>query len=100
MKLRGAAGLLLVLGLLAGCGGGGPKRHRVSGTVTFGGQPIPYGEVVFTPDAAKKNSGPQGKAPIKDGKFDTSFSDGMGAGSGPTVARVNGLTGPGGRTLC
>lgn len=86
---------------LTGCGKSGePARYRVSGIVTLDGEPIPFGEVLFTPDASKKNSGPQGKAPIKDGKFDTSFDGGLGSGGGATVARVQGMTGPGGKTLC
>jgi hypothetical protein len=92
---------LLGLGLLAGCGGeSGPKRNRVSGSATFDGKPIPYGEVLFTPDDAKKNSGAQGIAPIRDGKFDTSASGGKGYGGGPAVVRVTGLTGEGGKFLC
>ena len=91
---------MLAAGLLAGCGDSGSKRVRLSGTVNFDGKPIPYGDVVFTPDGAKQNSGPQGIAPIRDGKFDTDADDGKGFAGGPTVVRVNGMTGPGGKTLC
>jgi hypothetical protein len=69
-----------------------------AGAVTLDGQPIPYGEVVFTPDASKKNAGPQGIAPIGDGRYDT--AGGMGIAGCPTIIRVNGMTGPGGKTLC
>jgi hypothetical protein len=51
----------------AGCGGGAsdaPERYPVSGTVTFDGQPVPEGEIVFIPtsetgrpDAAKIENG-------------------------------------------
>lgn len=91
---------LLACAAVAGCGDDGPKRYRVSGDVTIDGQPVPFGEVIFTPDAAKMHSGPQGIAPIKDGKYDTALPGGMGAGGGPTVVRVNGMSGPGGKTLC
>lgn len=90
----------LALAALAGCGDSGPRTYRVSGSVTLDGQPIPYGEVLFTPDATKKNSGPQGIAEIHDGKYDTGASGGKGVAGGPTVIRVNGMSGPGGKTLC
>lgn len=94
------AGLLTGLAALAGCGKGDePARYRVSGPVTLDGVPIPHGEIVFTPDGTKNNSGAQGKAPIKDGKFDTAFDGGMGVGGGATVARVYGMSAPG-KILC
>ena len=85
---------------LAGCAEDGPKRFRVSGEARFDGKPIPYGDVLFTPDGTKQNSGPQGIATIRDGKYDTSGSQGKGVAGGPTVVRVTGLTGPGGKLLC
>lgn len=91
---------MLAAGLLAGCGDSGPNRLRLSGTATFDGKPIPYGDVVFTPDGAKKNSGPQGIAQIRDGKFDTAGAGGKGFAGGPTVVHVTGLTGEGGKLLC
>ena len=78
----------------------GPTRYRVSGEARFDGKPIPYGDVLFTPDDSAKNSGPQGIANIRDGKFDTSWSGGMGIAGGPTVVHVTGLTGEGGKLLC
>jgi hypothetical protein len=87
-------------GVIAGCSGDGPARFRVSGAASFNGQPIPYGEVLFTPDGAKGNSGPQGIAQIRNGKYDTAGADGKGVAGGPTVIRVTGLTGPGGKLLC
>ncbi len=101
MRWQVAAVGLVALGVLLGCGeGSGPKRYRVSGKVTFDGKPIPYGDVLFTPDDAKKNTGPQGIATIRDGKFDTSAAAGKGYGGGPAVVRVTGLTGEGGKLLC
>lgn len=90
---------LLAFGL-AGCGDSTSKRFRFSGAVTLDGNPIPHGEVIITPDAAKKNFGPQGIAPIQAGRFDTANGTGMGIGGGPVIVRVNGMTGPGGKTLC
>lgn len=91
---------LLVLGALSGCGEGEQKRFRVSGKVTFDGKSIPYGDVLITPDGAKKNSGPQGIANIREGKFDTSASGGKGYGGGPAVIRVTGFDREGGKLLC
>jgi hypothetical protein len=85
---------------LVGCADDGPKRYRVSGEAKFDGQPIPYGDVLFTPDGAKGNSGPQGIAQIRDGRFDTAGPDGKGVAGGATVIKVTGLSGPGGKLLC
>lgn len=95
----GAAGLL-ALAFVIGCQESGPERNHVSGSVTFQGKPIPYGEVLITPDGQKRNTGAQGIAPIRDGKYDTSASGGKGYGGGPAVVRVTGLTGDGGKLLC
>jgi hypothetical protein len=92
--------LSVVVLIALGCADSGPKRYRISGEVKVDGTPIPFGEVIFTPDAKQKNSGPQGKAPIKDGHFDTDSAGGFGIGGGPTIVRVNGMSGPGGKTLC
>jgi hypothetical protein len=92
--------VLLTAGALLGCGKDGPKSYRVSGTVKLDGQPIPYGEVLFTPDAKEHNSGPQGIAEIHDGQFDTNLVGGKGMAGGPMIIRVNGMSGPGGKTLC
>lgn len=101
MNRRLACLMLVGMSSIWGCGGGdGPARFRLSGTVSVDGQPVPFGEVIISPDGSKKNSGPQGRAPIKDGKFDTAAAGGMGVGGGPSVIRVNGLSGPGGKTLC
>ena len=95
----GAAALLATVAAL-GCGDSGPKSYRVSGSVKLGGEPIPYGEVLFTPDAEQKNAGPQGIAEIHDGKYDTRSAGGKGMAGGRTVIRVNGMSGPRGKTLC
>jgi hypothetical protein len=95
-----AAGLVSVL-LAGGCSkDSGPKAYRVSGEAKFDGKPIPYGEVLFTPDGGFGNSGPQGIATIRDGKFDTASEGGKGVAGGPTVVRVTGLDKQGGKLLC
>jgi hypothetical protein len=95
-------GLFLGLGcvLFLGCSDGGPRSYRLSGTVKLAGVPIPFGEVIITPDAVAKNSGPQGKATIQNGQFDTSSAGGMGVSGGAVVIRVNGMSGPNGQTIC
>ncbi|MFO0938809.1 MAG: hypothetical protein U0798_20080 [Gemmataceae bacterium] len=90
--------LVFLVGSFMGCGDSGSNRLRFSGTVKVDGKPVPYGEVLITPDSTKKNSGPQGKASIKDGVFDTKGV--MGVGSGPMIVRVNGMSGPNGKTIC
>ncbi|MFO0811112.1 MAG: hypothetical protein U0746_20985 [Gemmataceae bacterium] len=101
MKCWTGAALVVAIGVLGGCSGTGePQRYHYTGAVTLDGQPIPYGEVLFTPDVAAKNSGPQGIAPIRDGKYDTRAVGGKGLAGGPTIARVQGMSGPKGKTLC
>lgn len=101
MRWRAAALALLTACTVLGCGGGNePKRGRVSGKVTFDGQPIVYGDVVITPDGAKKNGGAQGFANIRDGVYDTSAAGGKGYGGGPAIVRVTGFDKPGGKLLC
>src|SRR5688500_10675673 len=90
---------VLAAGVLSGCSRGEP-RYDVSGAATIEGDPIPFGEVILTPDASQGNAGPQGIAPIQDGKYDTRLPGGKGTAGGPTILRVNGMTAPGGRTLC
>jgi hypothetical protein len=84
-----------------GCGGGdSQERHRVSGRITFAGQPVNFGEVLFTPDASKGNSGAQGIANIANGRYDTQGSRAPGAASGPVVVRVTALADANGKLLC
>ena len=91
---------MLGLALVIGCSEIEPDRLRVSGTVTFRGEPIPNGDILFTPDDAQRNSGPQGFATIRNGRFDTSSADGKGYGGGPAVIRITGLSAEGGTLLC
>jgi hypothetical protein len=100
MRLVPFALTLTAMVWLAGCSESGPTRYRVTGEIKFKGSPIPYGEILFTPDDAKQNSGPQGIAIIRDGKYDTSAAEGKGISGGPTVVRVTGLTKQAGTLLC
>ena len=81
-----AAGMTL---FVSGCGGqGGPDRQRVSGKITFGGKPVPGGQIIFEPDGIVGNRGPQGSAQIVDGHYETGKSGPVG---GAQVARITGL---------
>ncbi len=86
-------GALVVTALsTAGCGPRDTRvRHRVSGKITYGGKPVTGGEIIITPDGAKKNTGAQGIATIKDGTYDTKGSRSPGVGGGPMSAMVMGL---------
>lgn len=92
MMLRWRLLVVVVVGLLpfaVGCGGS--SGNRVSGKVTFKGQPVPAGKVYIAPDLAKGNSGQTGHADIKDGAYDTSASGGQGAVTGAVVISVQGF---------
>ena len=97
---RAALIVLCLLVSAAGCSDPGPKRFRISGDVTFDKQPIVHGDIVFTPDGAKQNSGPQGTAQIRNGRFDTTGPEGKGIAGGPTVVHITGFTELGGKILC
>jgi hypothetical protein len=84
-----ALGLGFLLLPLVGCGGS--SGNRVSGKVTFKGQPVPAGKVMIAPDVAKGNSGETGYADIKDGAYDTSAEGGKGAVKGAVVISINGF---------
>ena len=60
------AGLLICISF-SGCGGdGGPPRYGLSGTVSYEGNPVPFGWIVFAPE-----NGPGATANIEDGKYTT-----------------------------
>lgn len=92
--LRAAAAFVAAAGLVAfaGCGPGEPKYYNVSGTVTFGGKPIPKGTMTFEPDPVKNGKGRLGYADLMDGKFDTKVG-GKGVLGGPYIIRVLGFDG-------
>jgi hypothetical protein len=80
-----------VLGLGAGCGhGNGPQRYNLSGAVTYAGQPVPAGIIVFEPDDAAGNQGPGTVAEFSGGRYYT--PRGRGTVGGPHVVRIIGYT--------
>lgn len=97
MKRISFLGVLCVV-FAAGCARG-PQTYHVSGQVTFQGQPLPAGVIYFDPDPKRQNTGPQGYAYIKDGRFDTALLDGRGVVGGAYIARIEGFDGVPGAEL-
>ncbi len=84
--------LLCLGGLSLGCGvSDGPTRYRVSGTVSFRGQPVPKGSITLEPDGDAGNSGPGGGAEIVNGRYSTGLEGGV--VGGPYVIRIVGYDG-------
>jgi len=100
MRYRTIGTAMFVAMLAISCKESGEKRLRVSGEAFFDGKPIVYGDILFTPDSSLNNSGPQGTAIIRNGKFDTSASEGKGIAGGPTIVRVQGFSAEGGKFIC
>jgi hypothetical protein len=77
--------------LAAGCGGGGPARYSLEGSVTLGGVPVPAGEIAFEPDDARGNTGPGSVARIRNGRYQT--EPGLGVVGGAYLVRIIPMTG-------
>ena len=77
---------------LTGCGSG-EKSFHLSGTITFKGQPVPDGHIIFEPDNTKGNKGAPGQSKIIDGKYDTNSEDGRGVVGGPHLITIMGFDG-------
>ena len=82
-KLCLAVGLLM---LPAGCGQRGRERFDLKGKVSYNGQSVKAGYIVFTPDASAGNAGPGAQADIHEGKYFTNPA--LGTIGGPHVARI------------
>lgn len=84
---------LALLGLTA-CGpGNGLTLARVKGTVTYEGEPVKFGYILFIPDTEKGSDGPIAMSTIKpDGSFDLSTEEPSdGAVVGTHKVRIDGL---------
>lgn len=88
-ELRASAALAIAIAVVAGCGPQGPARHRVRGSVSYEGRPVPLGRIVFEPDVLEGNRGPQGFAVIENGFFDTAVKQGRGTSGGPMVVTID-----------
>ncbi len=65
-----------------GCGGdSSPPRYRLAGTVSYNGEPVPGGEIMFAPDDSQQNKGPGSVAMIQDGRFETFVDRGIVGGA-------------------
>lgn len=80
------ASLILVI-TLAGCGPSGPKTYSISGSVTYNGQPVPSGSIIFTPDSSQGNVGQQLNISIENGRYDSGKDGWIG---GPTIVEISG----------
>lgn len=93
---RGLVATALLAACLAGagCAGDGVRRYRVTGKVTFDGEPVPAGTIYFNPDPAAGKDGPSGFAAIVDGMFDTRGPRGRGPIAGAHTILVDGHVPP------
>jgi len=66
MRMIAVLGLGLMV-FVGGCGPSEPKTYPVSGTVTWNGEPLPDGDIVFI-DEAQEHLQDHGK--IKNGKYE------------------------------
>ncbi|WP_442482426.1 hypothetical protein [Aeoliella sp. SH292] len=83
---------LVALALTVGCEKNDGRVH-LSGPVTWKGQPVPEGYVLFNPDVAAGNIGPQGMAPISNGRYDTRAEGGRPIPPGALVVSIAGFDG-------
>lgn len=88
--------LLLAAVLIAtgsGCGNSDSRDlYHVQGTVTYQGQPVSTGSIIFQPDPSQGNQGPYGSAQIENGKFDTQ-KDGQATVGGPHLVMIEAFDG-------
>lgn len=76
----------------SGCGKrDGPERFSRQGTISFNGQPVGKGEIIFSPDRAKGASGPGATVTYENGTYRT--RQGKGTVSGPHVVEISGYDG-------
>jgi len=83
--------LLLACFWITGCSNQ-PALTEISGTVNFKGSPIPAGDVSFMPDVSVAG-GQLRMYMVKDGKFDSVQTPGMGLLPGKYKVRINGYDG-------
>lgn len=68
---------LIAVAVIVGCGPSGPQPYPVSGTVTYHGEPVRAGLIIFAPDATLGNPGPAIVATIENGQYRTLPGKGM-----------------------
>jgi len=77
MRIAFGCAAVVAVAALAGCGRDGPARSEVSGRVTFKGQPVSKGKIVFL-----IANGPTAMGDIKDGAYRIDHHGGVPVGSG------------------
>ncbi|WP_207395613.1 hypothetical protein [Bremerella alba] len=90
-----AGALSLFLAIFAACGCSQQddvEKFHIEGVVTYQGQSVPVGSIVFQPDPSQGNSGPYGVAQIKDGKFSTKLQ-GQASVGGPHLVIIEAFDG-------
>lgn len=65
-------GSLVLVALIAGCGGGGPPSYTVQGTVTYAEKPVPTGWVIFLASDEQRSTAEIGT----DGQYQTELPAG------------------------
>ncbi|WP_437193600.1 hypothetical protein [Planctomicrobium sp. SH527] len=80
------------IAFVLGCSGNSddPVRYPITGNVTFGGAPIPIGEIFLQPDSDAGNSGPASNSDIHDSKY--SLPKEFGVLGGPYIVRITGYS--------
>lgn len=82
----------VVLTATIGCNGNeGSLRFQREGEVTFNGQPVAKGEIIFSPDREKGGKGPGTTVTFENGRYQT--REEMGALSGPHIVVISGYNG-------
>jgi len=76
-----ATAMAMLLAAIAGCGQQGSSGlYEISGSVTFAGQPVPGGRIVFEPDEAHGATGMVSIGDITNGGYRTRPQRGFGGG--------------------
>lgn len=81
-----AASLLCIA--FSGCIAEHDTTLQVSGKVTYQGEPVPSGFIVFEPDSERGNRGPGVGTVIQDGRYSTTY--GKGILGGAYVVKISG----------
>jgi hypothetical protein len=71
----------------------GPTRYSIKGSVSFRGQPVPIGRIVFEPDAKAGKDGPPAVAEVLNGRYETGLR--FGGVGGPHIVVIEGFDSPG-----
>jgi hypothetical protein len=102
------AAILPLCVVLVGCESRA-DRFDLSGSVTYGGKPVPAGYMVIKPDVSAGNKGPGATATINDGRYETRAGRGTIGGphivtifgfDGQSVTMEGGTTNPMGKQIC